>query len=62
MNFYYWVGYHLSRLAGRLLFRFRVIHRERMTPLRLLGGFAGTQLEIASVEQRLVTSENKALR
>src|SRR5215470_7358398 len=30
MNFYYWVGYHLSRLAGRLLFRFRVIHRERM--------------------------------
>src|SRR5919204_4756054 len=30
MNFYYWVGYHLSRLAGRLFFRFRVIHRERM--------------------------------
>jgi 1-acyl-sn-glycerol-3-phosphate acyltransferase len=30
MNFYYWFGYHLSRLAGRLLFRFRVIHRERM--------------------------------
>jgi 1-acyl-sn-glycerol-3-phosphate acyltransferase len=30
MNFYYWVGYQLSRLAGRLLFRFRVIHRERM--------------------------------
>src|SRR5262249_20784491 len=30
MNFYYWVGYHLSRLAGRFLFRFRVIHRERM--------------------------------
>src|SRR5258708_38980330 len=30
MNFYYWVGYHLSRLAGGLLFRFRVIHRERM--------------------------------
>src|SRR5213080_3208986 len=30
MNFYYWVGYHLSRLTGRLLFRFRVIHRERM--------------------------------
>jgi len=30
MNFYYWVGYHLSRLAGRLLFRFRIIHRERM--------------------------------
>ena len=30
MNFYYWLGYHLSRLAGRLFFRFRVIHRERM--------------------------------
>src|SRR5213080_1442107 len=30
MNFYYWVGYHFSRLTGRLLFRFRVIHRERM--------------------------------
>jgi len=30
MNFYYWIGYHSSRLAGRLLFRFRVIHRERM--------------------------------
>jgi 1-acyl-sn-glycerol-3-phosphate acyltransferase len=30
MNFYYWVGYHFARLAGRLLFRFRVIHRERM--------------------------------
>src|SRR5689334_21537629 len=30
MNFYYWIGYHLSRLSGRLFFRFRVIHRERM--------------------------------
>jgi 1-acyl-sn-glycerol-3-phosphate acyltransferase len=30
MNFYYWVGYHFSRLAGRLLFRLCVIHRERM--------------------------------
>ena len=30
MNFYYWVGYHLSRLAGRFLFRFRVVHPERM--------------------------------
>ena len=30
MNFYYWLGYHLSRLVGRLFFRFRVIHRERM--------------------------------
>jgi 1-acyl-sn-glycerol-3-phosphate acyltransferase len=30
MNFYYWLGYHLSRLVGRLFFRFRIIHRERM--------------------------------
>jgi 1-acyl-sn-glycerol-3-phosphate acyltransferase len=30
MNFYYWIGYHLSRLVGRLFFQFRVIHRERM--------------------------------
>jgi 1-acyl-sn-glycerol-3-phosphate acyltransferase len=30
MNSYYWIGYHLSRLIGRLFFRFRVIHRERM--------------------------------
>jgi 1-acyl-sn-glycerol-3-phosphate acyltransferase len=30
MNLYYWLGYHFSRLAGRLFFRFRVIHRERM--------------------------------
>ena len=30
MNFYYWLGYHFSRLAGRLFFRLRVIHRERM--------------------------------
>jgi 1-acyl-sn-glycerol-3-phosphate acyltransferase len=30
MNFYYWLGYHFSRLAGRLFFRFHVIHRERM--------------------------------
>ena len=30
MNFYYWVGYHLSRIIGRLCFRLRVIHRERM--------------------------------
>jgi len=30
MNFYYWMGYHLSRLAGQIFFRFRVIHRERM--------------------------------
>ena len=30
MNFYYWLGYHLSRLGGRLFFHFRIIHRERM--------------------------------
>jgi 1-acyl-sn-glycerol-3-phosphate acyltransferase len=30
MNLYYWLGYNLSRLVGRLFFRFRVIHRERM--------------------------------
>jgi 1-acyl-sn-glycerol-3-phosphate acyltransferase len=30
MNFYYWLGYHLSRLVGLLFFRLRVIHRERM--------------------------------
>src|SRR2546427_5823518 len=30
MNFYYWLGYHFSRLIGRLFFRFRVVHRERM--------------------------------
>jgi 1-acyl-sn-glycerol-3-phosphate acyltransferase len=30
VNVYYWLGYHLSRLVGRLFFRFRVIHRERM--------------------------------
>src|SRR5213078_1209151 len=30
MNFYYWLGYHFSRLVGRLFFRFLVVHRERM--------------------------------
>jgi 1-acyl-sn-glycerol-3-phosphate acyltransferase len=30
MNFYYWLGYHLSRIIGRLFFRLRVVHRERM--------------------------------
>src|SRR3989440_9508089 len=30
MNFYYWLGYHFSRLVGRLFFRLRIIHRERM--------------------------------
>jgi len=30
MNLYYWFGYHLSRLVGRLFFRLHVVHRERM--------------------------------
>ncbi|MFZ0915967.1 MAG: lysophospholipid acyltransferase family protein [Candidatus Udaeobacter sp.] len=30
MNFYYWLGYHSSRFVGRVFFRLRVIHRERM--------------------------------
>jgi 1-acyl-sn-glycerol-3-phosphate acyltransferase len=30
MNFYYWLGYHISRLVGRLFFRLRVVHQERM--------------------------------
>ena len=30
MNLYYWLGYQLSRLVGRLFFRLRVIHPERM--------------------------------
>src|SRR5437764_15328949 len=30
MNPYYWIGYRLSCLIGRLFFRLRIIHRERM--------------------------------
>jgi 1-acyl-sn-glycerol-3-phosphate acyltransferase len=30
MNFYYWFGYHCSRWIAKLLFRFRILHRERM--------------------------------
>src|ERR1700736_2956863 len=30
MNFYYWVGYHLSRLLAKVFFGFRIIHRERV--------------------------------
>ena len=30
MNFYYWLGYHLSRLLAQLLYGFRIIHRERV--------------------------------
>jgi len=30
LNPYYWVGYHLAKLLGRIFFRLRVLHRERM--------------------------------
>ncbi len=30
MNFYYWIGYHFSRLLARLFFSFRIVHRERV--------------------------------
>lgn len=30
MNPYYWFCYNLIKLAGRIFFRFRVVHRERM--------------------------------
>src|SRR5204862_2311127 len=30
MNFYYWLGYNLSRLLAQLFFGFRIVHRERM--------------------------------
>ena len=30
MNPYYWIGYHLTKLLGRIFFRLRVLHRERM--------------------------------
>jgi 1-acyl-sn-glycerol-3-phosphate acyltransferase len=30
MNFYYWVGYHLSRILAKIFFRFHILHRERM--------------------------------
>jgi len=30
LNPYYWFCYHLIRCVGRLFFRFRVVHRERM--------------------------------
>src|SRR2546430_16464927 len=28
MNFYYWLGSHLSRVLAQLFFRFRIINRE----------------------------------
>jgi 1-acyl-sn-glycerol-3-phosphate acyltransferase len=30
VNFYYWLGYNLTRLLARIFFQFRVLHRERM--------------------------------
>ena len=30
MNFYYWLGYHLSRLLAQFFFGFRIVHRERV--------------------------------
>jgi 1-acyl-sn-glycerol-3-phosphate acyltransferase len=30
VNFYYWLGYHLSRLFAKLFYGFRIIHRERV--------------------------------
>ena len=30
MNFYYWLGYNLSRFLAQLFFGFRIIHRERV--------------------------------
>src|SRR6476660_52042 len=30
MNFYYWLGYYLSLIVAKLLFGFRILHRERM--------------------------------
>lgn len=30
MNFYYWLGYHLSRWLARLFFGFKIVHRERV--------------------------------
>src|SRR5690242_10565619 len=30
MNFYYWLGYHLSHLLAKLFYGFRIIHRERV--------------------------------
>jgi 1-acyl-sn-glycerol-3-phosphate acyltransferase len=30
VNFYYWLGYHLSRLLAKLFFGFRIVHRERV--------------------------------
>lgn len=30
MNFWYWLGYTLSKVIGKVFFRYRILHRERM--------------------------------
>ncbi len=30
MNPYYWTGYNLARILGRIFFRLRIVHRERI--------------------------------
>jgi 1-acyl-sn-glycerol-3-phosphate acyltransferase len=30
MNFWYWLGYTLSKIIGKVFFRYRALHRERM--------------------------------
>jgi 1-acyl-sn-glycerol-3-phosphate acyltransferase len=30
VNFYYWLGYNLTRLLGRIFFNIRILHRERV--------------------------------
>ncbi len=30
MNFYYWLGYTLSKIVAQVFFHYRVLHRERM--------------------------------
>jgi 1-acyl-sn-glycerol-3-phosphate acyltransferase len=30
MNFWYWLGYHGSRILAQIFYRFRILHRERM--------------------------------
>jgi 1-acyl-sn-glycerol-3-phosphate acyltransferase len=30
VNFYYWLGYNLTRLLGRIFFKIRILHRERV--------------------------------
>lgn len=30
MNFYYWLGYHSTRILAKIFYRFRIVHRQRM--------------------------------